>query len=176
VSTVDQNPARQLEGLELDKVFLDRTSGKDINRPELARMLEFVREGDTVVVHSMDRLARNLDDLRRLVTDLNAQGVTVEFCQESLTFTGNDSPMAKLLLSMMGAFAEFERGLLRERQYEGIAIAKAAGKYNGRRPALTASQADELREKVANGVPKAEVARQLGVSRSTVYEYLKNED
>jgi DNA invertase Pin-like site-specific DNA recombinase len=175
VSTVDQNPARQLEGLELAKVFLDRTSGKDTNRPELARMLEFVREGDTVVVHSMDRLARNLDDLRRLVTDLNAQGITVEFVQESLTFTGTDSPMAKLLLSMMGAFAEFERGLLRERQSEGIAIAKASGKYNGRRPALTTSQAAQLREKVANGMPKAEVARQLGVSRSTVYEYLKAE-
>src|SRR5262245_45033494 len=108
VSTVEQNTERQLDGVNLDKRFADKASGKDTQRPQLAAMLEFVREGDTVVVHSMDRLARNLDDLRRLVTTLTERGIKVEFVKESLTFTPDkESPMARLLLSVMGAFAEF---------------------------------------------------------------------
>ncbi len=97
-------------------MFTDKASGKDTRRPELERLLAFVREGDTVVVHSMDRLARNLDDLRRLVQGLTQRGVRIEFLKEHLTFTGEDSPMANLMLSVMGAFAEFERALIRERQ------------------------------------------------------------
>ena len=89
-------------------------------------MLAYVRDGDTVIVHSMDRLARNLDDLRRLVRELTGRGVAVQFIKEQLTFTAEDSPMATLLLSVLGAFAEFERALIRERQLEGIALAKAA--------------------------------------------------
>jgi DNA invertase Pin-like site-specific DNA recombinase len=109
VSSFDQNPERQLEQVQVDKVFTDKASGKDTQRPELERLLAFVREGDTVVVHSMDRLARNLDDLRRLVQKLTQRGVRIEFVKECLTFTGEDSPMANLMLSVMGAFAEFER-------------------------------------------------------------------
>jgi len=109
VSSVDQNADRQLDGLALDRVFIDRASGKDAKRPELEAMLAFVREGDLVVVHSMDRLARNLDDLRRIVQELTAKGVRVDFDHEHLSFTGQNSPMANLLLSVMGAFAEFER-------------------------------------------------------------------
>ena len=124
VSSFDQNPERQLEQVQVDKVFTDKASGKDTQRPELDTLLSFVREGDTVVVHSMDRLARNLDDLRRLVQKLTKRGVRIEFVKESLTFTGEDSPMANLMLSVMGAFAEFERALIRERQREGIALAK----------------------------------------------------
>jgi DNA invertase Pin-like site-specific DNA recombinase len=105
VSTLDQNENRQLEGIELDRTFLDKASGKDVKRPQLAAMLAFVREGDAVICHSMDRLGRNLDDLRKLVLDLTARGVQVQFLRESLTFTGEDSPMANLLLSVMGAFA-----------------------------------------------------------------------
>jgi DNA invertase Pin-like site-specific DNA recombinase len=108
VSSFDQNPERQLEHVEVGKVFSDKASGKDTQRPELERLLAFVREGDTVVVHSMDRLARNLDDLRRLVQKLTKRGVRIEFVK-SLAFTGEDSPMANLMLSVMGAFAEFER-------------------------------------------------------------------
>src|SRR5476651_1602618 len=116
VSSLGQNTDRQLEGLQLDRVFTDNVSGKDTERPSLNEMLEFVREGDTVIVHSMDRLARNLDDLRHTVQLLNSRGVAVEFEHEHLTFTGEDTPMANLLLSVMGAFAEFERSLIRERQ------------------------------------------------------------
>ena len=120
VSSFDQNPERQLDRIELDKVFTDKASGKDTLRPELDALQSFVREGDTVVVHSMDRLARNLDDLRHLVQQLIKRGVCITFIKESLTFTGEDSPMANLMLSVMGAFAEFERALIHERQ-RGIA-------------------------------------------------------
>lgn len=127
VSSFDQNPERQLEQIEVSKVFTDKASGKDTERPALEELLAFVREGDTVVVHSMDRLARNLDDLRRLVQQLTKRGIRIESVKECLTFTGEDSPMANLLLSVMGAFAEFERALIRERQGEGIALAKQRG-------------------------------------------------
>ena len=127
VSSFDQNPERQLEHVPMDRVFTDKASGKDTQRPELERLLAFVREGDTVVVHSMDRLARNLGDLRHLVQKLTQRGVRIAFVKESLTFTGEDSPMAKLMLSVMGAFAEFERALIRERQREGIALARQRG-------------------------------------------------
>jgi DNA invertase Pin-like site-specific DNA recombinase len=175
VSSVDQNPDRQLDGLDVDRVFTDRASGKDTQRPQLATLLQFARDGDTVVVHSMDRLARNLDDLRRLADELTRRGVRVEFLKEGLTFTGDDSPMARLLLSVLGAFAEFERALLRERQREGIVLAKQRGAYRGRKPRLTAAQISVLRQRVAAGEPKAQLARELGISRETVYQYLRGQ-
>ena len=173
VSTVDQNTVRQLDGIEVEKTFTDTASGKDAARPKLEELIGFVRAGDTVVVHSMDRLARNLDDLRRIVRILTGKGVCVEFVKENLIFTGEDSPMANLLLSMMGAFAEFERALILERQREGIAAAKKRGVYTGRKPALTAEQARQLRERAVKGEPKASLAREFGISRETVYTYLK---
>lgn len=109
VSTLDQSPARQLDGVMVDKMFADSASGRDIQRPQLDALLGFVRDGDTVIVHSLDRLARNLDDLRGLVRTLTGRGVRVEFVTEQLTFTGEDSAMAQLLLSVIGAVAEFER-------------------------------------------------------------------
>src|SRR6476661_784034 len=151
VSTVDQNTDRQLDAVELDKVFSDRASCKDTQRPQLAACLDYIREGDTLVVHSMDRLARNLEDLRRIVRELTGQGVKVEFVKENLTFAGDDSPMNTLLLSMLGAVAEFERSMILERQREGIALAKAAGKYRGRKASLSSEQADELRARLARG-------------------------
>lgn len=140
VSSFDQNPERQLEQTQVSKVFTDKASGKDTQRPQLEALLSFVREGDTVVVHSMDRLARNLDDLRRLVQKLTQRGVRIEFLKEGLVFTGEDSPMANLMLSVMGAFAEFERALIRERQREGIALAKQRGAYRGRKKACPMSR------------------------------------
>ena len=151
VSTLDQNTERQLDGQELDKVFTDKASGKDTKRPQLQAALDYLREGDSLVVHSMDRLARNLDDLRRIVLGLTSKGVLVEFVKERLTFTGEDSAMSQLLLSVMGAFAEFERSLIRERQREGIALAKKAGVYKGRKPSLT----DEQRSVYAQELPLA---------------------
>ena len=173
VSTFEQNVERQLEGVALDRCFTDRVSGKDTKRPELTALLAFVREGDTVVVHSMDRLARNLDDLRRMVHTLTAKGVRIEFVKEGLAFTGEDSPMATLMLSVMGAFAEFERALLRERQREGIALAKQRGAYRGRKKSLTAEQVAELKRRVSAGDRKSQVARDLGITRETVYQYLR---
>ncbi len=172
VSSFDQNPERQLEHVQVDKVFTDKASGKDTLRPQLDLLLAFVREGDTVVVHSMDRLARNLDDLRRLVQDLTRRGVHIEFVKEHLTFTGEDSPMAKLMLSVMGAFAEFERSLTRERQREGIALAKQRGAYRGRKKALSPERAAELRRR-ASSEGKAQLAREFGISRETLYQYLR---
>jgi DNA invertase Pin-like site-specific DNA recombinase len=173
VSTLDQNPDRQLENVPVDRVFTDHASGKDVARPQLDTLLRFARDGDTVVVHSMDRLARNLDDLRRIVRALTDRGVRVEFVKEQLTFTGEDSPMATLLLSVMGAFAEFERALIRERQREGIALAKQRGAYRGRKKVLSADAVTALHQRVAAGEKKAHIARDLGISRETLYQYLR---
>ncbi len=173
VSSVDQNPDRQLADVACDRVFTDRVSGRSTDRPQLAALLHYVREGDTVVVHSMDRLARNLEDLRRLVRELTGRGVRVQFVKENLVFTGEDTPMATLLLSVMGAMAEFERALIRERQREGIALAKQRGVYQGRQWALTAEEATELRQRAAAGATKTQLARDFGIGRASVYRYLR---
>ncbi|MFC3909719.1 recombinase family protein [Legionella dresdenensis] len=173
VSSFDQNPERQLDGIKLDKTFIDKASGKDVNRPQLEALLAYVRDGDTVVVHSMDRLARNLIDLRNLVNDLTAKDVSVEFIKENLTFSSDNSPMAILLLSVMGAFAEFERALLKERQREGIELAKKRGAYPGRKKILSDEQVQVLKDKIASGAKKAHVASELGISRETLYQYLR---
>ena len=139
VSTIDQNTSRQLDNnIELHRTFIDKCSGKDTHRPELNTMLEFVRDGDCVYIHSMDRLARNLLDLKNIVLNLTQKGVKVIFVKENLSFD-NDSknPMSNLLLNIMGAFAEFERELIKERQKEGIIQAKKQGKYNGRKQSLS---------------------------------------
>ena len=126
----------------------------------------------SVVGHSLDRLGRNLDDIRKLVSQCNVRGVIAQFLKENLTFTGDDNAMSKLLFNMLGSFAEFERSLIRERQREGIALAKKAGVYRGRKPSLTAEQADELRKRVGSGAKKAVLAREFGISRETLYQYL----
>ena len=171
VSTLDQNESRQLEGVQLDKRFVDKASGKDTKRPQLQAALDYLRDGDVLVVHSMDRLARNLDDLRKIVLGLTERGVVVEFVKEHLTFTTEDNAMSKLLLSVMGAFAEFERSLIRERQREGITLAKRAGVYKGRKPSLTLERIAQLRARVAAGEKKAALAREFGISRETLYSY-----
>jgi DNA invertase Pin-like site-specific DNA recombinase len=171
VSTLDQNESRQLDGVQLDKRFVDKASGKDTKRPQLQAALDYLRDGDVLVVHSMDRLARNLDDLRKIVLGLTERGVVVEFAKEHLTFTTEDNAMSKLLLSVMGAFAEFERSLIRERQREGITLAKKAGVYKGRKPSLTQERVTQLRARVAAGEKKATLAREFGISRETLYHY-----
>lgn len=173
VSTFEQNEQRQLESIKTDKLFIDKASGKDTSRPQLNALLDYVRDGDTVVVHSLDRLARNLDDLRRLVQTLNAKDVKVQFLKENLIFTGEDSPMSNLLLSVMGAFAEFERSLIRERQLEGIALAKKRGVYMGRKKSLSENQVIDLKNRVTAGEKKSHLAKEFCISRETVYKYLK---
>jgi len=172
VSTADQNTERQLDGVELDKVFTDKASGKDTARLQLQAALEYLRDGDLFLVHSMDRLARSVDDLRRLVLELTKRGVHVQFIKENLTFTGEDSPMSNLLLSLLGAVAEFERSMIRERQREGIALAKKAGVYKGRKPSLTPIQVAELRKRIKTGEQKTRLAAEFRISRQTLYSAL----
>ncbi len=180
VSSVDQNDARQLDGLVLDKIFTDKASGKDVHRPQLQALLSHVREGDHVYVHSMDRLSRSLKDLQEVVELLTARGVAVEFCKENLKFErpgnnsgGHTAAYSKLLLQMLGAVGEFERALIRERQREGIAIAKTKGVYKGRKPGLNAEMKLKLREMIASGISKTEIAKNLAISRASVYQYIK---
>ena len=172
VSSLDQNTERQLDGIKLDKVFTDKASGKDTNRPQLQAALEYLRDGDLFMVHSMDRLARSLDDLRRIVKELTEKGVQVQFVKEGLTFTGDDKPMSNLLLSMLGAVAEFERSMIRERQREGIELAKKKGVYKGRKPSLTAAQVAEIRKRVRAGEKKSRLAAEFRISRQTLYSAL----
>ena len=174
VSSGDQNTARQLDGIQLDKVFEDKASGSGMdNRKALQACLTHLREGDTLHVHSIDRLARNLMDLQKLVGELTGRSVAVVFHKEGLTFTGaGDDPMQTLMLHMMGAFAQFERSLIRERQREGIAAAKAAGKPLGRRAAMTPAQIAEARARRAAGESATELAKVFGVARATMYSHL----
>ena len=176
VSSLDQNPDRQIEDLkaqQAEKIFMDKVSGKNTDRPELQRMLSFIREGDTLIVHSLDRLARNLADLLMMVQDLTCRGVSVIFLNERLSFeAGADaSPTSKLMLSMIGAFAEFERSMIRRRQAEGIALAKERGVYKGRPRSISDETLETVNALVEQGVPLATAAKKVGISRSTVYRY-----
>ncbi len=173
VSSADQNVARQLSEVSVDCLFTDYVSGKDLHRPELEKLLAFIREGDTLVVHSMDRLARNLDDLRKIVHDLVEEGIEVQFIKENIIFNGHDTPTSILLLSVLGAFAEFERSFIKERQREGIEQAKKRGAYKGRVRSLTEEQAHNIIDRVAAGEKKSPLAREYGISRETLYQYLR---
>lgn len=171
VSTVDQNTERQLDGLTVDKVFEEKASAKTADRPQLQAMLEYVREGDSVLVHDISRLARNISDLHALVDQITGLGVTLRFVKESLTFSADGSdPMSQLMLSMLGAVYQFERSIMLERQREGIAKAKAAGKFKGRPASI---DADEIRKKLAEGLSFRKTAQALGVSLSTVQRAAK---
>ena len=173
VSTLDQHTERQLDGIQVDKTFTDKASGKDTKRPQLELLMSFVRSGDTVIVHSMDRLARNQDDLHHIVQTLTTKGVRIEFLKEHLTFTGEDSPMSKLMLSVMGAIHEFDRAILKERQREGIVLAKKRGAFRGRKKSLSPAAVKELRQRIAAGMSKSLAAREFSIRRETLYKYLK---
>lgn len=175
VSSVDQNPARQVAALgQVDETFTDTVSGKNrADRPALTELLRHVRRGDTVRVASMDRLARSVIDLAQLVAELTGRGVTVEFVTERLTFSaGGEDPFATFQLHLLGAVAQLERSLIRERQREGIEVAKTNGVYRGRARKLTPEQVTTARELVATGVPKAKIARDLSCSRRVLYDAL----
>ncbi|MBA4143944.1 MAG: recombinase family protein [Nitrosospira sp.] len=175
VSSLDQNAERQLDAIHLDKVFTDKASAKDTNRPQLQAALNHIRPGDTLVVHSMDRLARNVEDMLRLVREMNDRGVSVEFIKENMSFTAvSDDPRSILMFTMLNAFAQFERSLIRERQREGIALAKAKGTvYKGRKPALNAERIAQLREQAAAGANRTKLAKEFGISRETLYQYIR---
>lgn len=176
VSSAGQSTERQLDGMTLDKVFEEKVSGRTTNRPQLQACMEYLRDGDTLHVHSIDRLARSLLDLQTIVTKLTKKGVTVIFHKEGLSFSPDQSnPMAVLTMQLMGAFAELEAKLIAERRIEGQRLAKAAGKQIGAAPKLTPSQAQELRERAsAPGADKKALALEYGISRQTLYTYLKH--
>lgn len=171
VSSEGQNTDRQLDGITVDRTFTDKVSGATTDRPQLQAMLEYVREGDTIHVHSIDRLARSLVDLLALVTDLRQAGVCVRFHKERLLFTSEENANQTLMLSMMGAVAQFERAMIQERQREGIAKAKAKGVYKGR---VKKIDDQAIREAMSHeGASFRKVAADLGVSLSTVQRAMK---
>lgn len=171
VSTLVQNTERQdFKNLKADKVFEDKASGSSRKRPELERAIEYLRDGDTLNVYSIDRLARSLIDLESIVKELNNIGVTVKFHKEGFTFAPDESnSMTKLMFQMMGAFAEFERNLINERTAEGRAKAKAKGKHLGRKSALNMTQVSEIREKLSGGAKTTALSNEYGVARNTIY-------
>jgi DNA invertase Pin-like site-specific DNA recombinase len=173
VSSTSQNTERQLADVQLDATFTDKASGKDRNRPELTRCLSHLRKYDVLHVHSIDRLARNLKDLQEIIEALTNKGVTVKFYKENLAFeASNTSPMQTLMLQMLGAFSEFERTLIRERQREGIEAAKAQGKKLGAPSKLTAEQIAEIKVSIGKGEDKSKVAKQFNISRPTLYKLI----
>lgn len=177
VSTLDQNADRQhvaLNAAHVEKIYEDHISGANTNRAQFQAMMQFLREGDELVVLSLDRLARNLRDLLDTVETLGKRGVSVRFLKENLLFDArsNADPTSKLMLSMVGAFAEFERSMIRSRQAEGIALAKARGAYMGRPRSVTDEQISKLKASLAQGVPLTKATRKVGISRTTAYRYL----
>lgn len=170
VSTQEQSLERQALG-DCEKIFEEKITGAKRDRPALKEMIDWAREGDEVVVHSLDRLARDLRDLQSIVQDLNDKGVSVEFVQEKLRFApGLEDPLSRLQFQMMGAFAEFERNIIKKRQAEGIAIAKAKGVYKGRKASI---DVDEVKRLKADGLGATEIAQELGISRASVYRVLE---
>lgn len=184
VSSEDQSTARQLEGIDMDICFTDKMTGSTKDRPELQRMIEYVRAGDTVIVHSLDRLARDLEDLLNIIKALNKKGVTFKSIKENLVFGGNGSnPMDKFLLHILGAVAEFNRSLIREAQQEGIRQAKQRGVYKGRKPVMNKARHDKLKELLAlknqsvdnyKYYTNKKIAEEIGISESTLKRVLKN--
>jgi len=176
VSSADQNTARQLEGIRIDVPFEEKISGKDRDRPELKALLRTAYKNDTVVVHSMDRLARNLIDLKEIVSKLVENGAKVQFIKENLTFTSEKNLYSELMLNLLGSFAEFERNLIKARQLEGIAIKKAAGGYKGkgRKREITDDMIAELKARAAAGEKKTKIAASMKISRESVYKYLNH--
>ncbi|MDN4505006.1 recombinase family protein [Dietzia maris] len=176
VSAADQNEARQLEAVgECDRVYIEKQSARSrADRVKLEECIRYLRDGDELVVASMDRLARSLVDLKQIVGEITAKGASVEFVHERATYAaGAQDPRADLMLSLLGAFAEFERAIIRERQAEGIAIAKAKGKYKGRKRVLTDEQIAKARARIEAGEGPSAIARELGVGRSTLYRALQ---
>lgn len=183
VSSIDQNIDRQLNGVALDRIFTDKMTGATKDRPQLKAMLDYVRYGDTVIVHSLDRLARNFDDLLNIIKELGKKGVTFKSLQENITINGiNTSPIDTLILHIFGAIAQFNRSLIREAQREGIAKAKQRGVYKGRKPSLTPEKQviieERLKDKEKNlesykAISYQSIADEVGVSLATLNRYLK---
>lgn len=173
VSSYDQNFGRQLDGIQLDRIFEEKASARDTDRPILQECMQYVRESDVLHVHSIDRLARNLQDLVKLIQFFTKKGVVVKFHKENLCFTNEENHFQMLHLQILGAVAQFERALIRERQREGIAKAKAEGRPSGRPSALTKEQEKELVQKVIDRYSRVRLAKEYGISKATVYKIVE---
>jgi DNA invertase Pin-like site-specific DNA recombinase len=176
VSSKDQNTERQLDGVELDKVFEEKISGKDRARPQLEAMIDYAREGDIIFIHAIDRLARDATDLLNIVRELTAKDIEIRFTTERLTFVreDRDSGLSKFMLTLLAAVAEIERTRSRVRQMQGIVIAKGKGIYKGRQRALDIDDIARLKVQIKDGsIPKAALAREYGISRRALYNYMK---
>jgi len=175
VSTTEQNTDRQLKGQRFEKTFTDKVSGRSRERPALKECFNYLRSGDTLHVHSIDRLARSMEHLLALVRELKTNNISLKFHTENLSFDSSTSkPMSDLMLQIFGAIAQFERSIINERQREGIEAAKAKGVYKGGKPKLTTEQVENLKGRVDNGETIASVARSLGVTRNTIYRAIKS--
>jgi len=172
VSSIGQNTSRQLEGVELDEVFEEKVSAKNMQRPKLEECLRFLRKGDVLHVHSIDRLARSLIDLESIVSGLIDRGVEVRFHKENLYFSDENTPMEILLRQILGSFAQFERSLINERRKEGMAAARARGIKFGRPQKLTSDQLKQLKADKAAGTPMKELCAKYGLARSGIYRLL----
>lgn len=174
VSTFEQNVDRQLEGLELDKVFVEHFSGKTAkDRVVFQQMLEFIREGDTLYVHSMDRFARNVKDLVDNIHYITKiKGASIVFTSQNMKLDVYDQPMVTLQLHMMAAFYEFELAIIKQRSKEGIAIAKAKGKYKGRAP-ISQEKIDRMYKMVDMGIKQSRILEELKISKATLMKYKK---
>ena len=170
VSTIDQNLDRQLLNLKCDREYVEKVSGKDMNRPQLQALLQNVREGDIVHVHELSRLGRSVRDLLEIVETIVSKGATVKFHKENLEFkNGKENPFQSLMLNLLSSIAQFERDLLLERQREGIAIAKAKGKYKGRRSKFSKEDIATINKEFKESSNKAKLAKKWGISRQYLY-------
>ena len=175
VSTLDQNTARQevlMESLGVDEIYIDRMSGKNTDRPELKRMMQYVRRGDTVIVESISRFARNTRDLLDLVEQLTAKGVEFVSKKEAIDTT---TPTGKFMLTVFGAVAELEREYTLQRQREGIAIAKEQGKYTGRKPIQAPNFERVVTQWRSGELTAVEAMKKLKMSKSTFYRRVKED-
>ena len=175
ISSADQNTARQevlMQELGVEEVFIDRMSGKSTDRPELKRMLSFVRRGDTVIVESISRFARNTRDLLELVERLTKEGVEFVSKKEAIDTT---TPSGRFMLTIFGAVAELEREYIRDRQREGIAIAKANGVYRGRKPIERPEFGAVVAKWRAGEITAVEAMRRLDMKASTFYRRVRGQ-
>lgn len=171
VSTLDQHTTRQLVDVPCDREYEDKASGKDVNRPQLNTMLDNTRAGDIINVHSLDRMCRNVKQLLEIVETVQKKGATIKFHKENLTFAPNaDDPLNKAIMTIIGAISELERNLILERVREGVAIAKKAGKYTGRKNSLSEIQIDELNSMIGK-YNRSQIAKHFGITVRSTYHY-----
>jgi DNA invertase Pin-like site-specific DNA recombinase len=173
VSTILQNTERQLVDVVCDRLYEDKLSGKDTNRPQFQLMMNNLRSGDVINVHSLDRVGRNTKDILEIVQEVKDKGCQIYFHKENLKFDGTKSDLySDLMLTILAGFSEFERNIILERQREGIAIAKAKGVYKGRRKKLTEEQLEEMKNDFNAGLAKTKIAEKYGVTRAYVYQLM----